>query len=265
MARRVLAGDDAPGNVVLDLDGCIYVGSQPVEGAREALEAIRGAGISILFATNNSTKTPVTVAGRLEEITGFAVEPVRVVTSALAAVRILSKENAPVLTVGEAGLVATVVDAGLEVTEDPDEANAVIVGLDRAISYERIKRAAHAVIRGARFVGTNHDPTFPTSSVPAPGAGSIVAAVERAGGREAEYAGKPHEPMRLVIEERLGEGTTWMVGDRPDSDIVLGRRAGWTTVLVQTGVAPDPASLSGEEKPDHVLATVAGLPGLLGL
>lgn len=187
------------------------------------------------------------------------------VTSALAAVLMLREGDAPVLPIGEAGLVAAVVDANLEVTEAPGAANTVIVGLDRAISYDRIRRASHAVINGARFIGTNHDPTFPTSSVPAPGAGSIIAAVERAGGRGAEYAGKPHPPMRLAVEQHLGPGPTWMVGDRPDSDIAFGRRAGWTTVLVQTGVAPDPKSLSGEEKPDHLLPTVAGLPGLLGI
>lgn len=235
-----------------------------VDGARQALEAIRDAGLSILFATNNSTKTPETVAERLEEITGFAIGPDRIVTSALAAVRMLGDDD-PVLPIGEAGLVAAVVDAGHHVTEDPDAARAVIVGLDRAISYDRLRRAAHAVIRGARFIGTNHDPTFPTDSVPAPGAGSIVAAVERAGGRDAEYAGKPHDPMISAIAERLKPGPTWMVGDRPDSDIAIGPRAGWTTVLVQTGVAPDPASLSGDQRPDHVLPTVAGLPGLLGL
>ena len=242
----------------------MYVGSVAVDGARRALEAIREGGFSILFATNNSTKTPEAVAGRLEEITGFAIEPERIITSALAAVRML-RDDDPVLPIGEAGLVAAILGAGHQVTEDPDAARAVIVGLDRAISYDRLRRAAHAVIRGARFIGTNHDPTFPTNSVPAPGAGSMIAAVERAGGREAEYAGKPHEPMISAITERLEPGPTWMVGDRPDSDIAIGRRAGWTTVLVQTGVAPDPASLSGEQRPDHVVPTVAGLPGLLGL
>jgi len=251
--------------VVLDLDGCVYVGSDPIPGAREALEAARDAGFLVVFATNNSTKTPEVVAGRLEEITGFTVEPDRVVTSALAAATLLDDADDPVLPIGESGLVAAIIDAGRELTEDPDTARAVIVGLDRAISYDRIHRASRAVILGARFIGTNHDPTFPTSSVPAPGAGSIVAAVERASGRPPEYAGKPFAPMRRAIAERLGPGPTWMVGDRPDTDIACGRMAGWTTVLVRTGVAPHPDQLEGDERPDHVIPTVADLPGLLGL
>jgi HAD superfamily hydrolase (TIGR01450 family) len=251
--------------VVLDLDGCIYVGSDPVPGAREALEAVRGAGFLVLFATNNSTKTPQAVAGRLEDITGFAVGPDGIVTSALAAATLLDDLDNPVLPIGESGLVAAIIDAGRDITEDPDTARAVIVGLDRAISYDRIRRAARAVILGARFIGTNHDPTFPTNSVPAPGAGSIVAAVERASGQAPEYAGKPFAPMRHAIEKRLGPGPTWMVGDRPDTDIACGRIAGWTTVLVRTGVAPHPDQLEGDERPDHVIPTVAELPGLLGL
>jgi len=170
-----------------------------------------------------------------------------------------------VLPIGEAGLVATLVDAGFEVTDTPELARSVVVGLDRAISYDRIRRASHAVMLGARFIGTNHDPTFPTAGVPDPGAGSIVAAVERAAGRPAEFAGKPHAPMRAAIEARLGPGPTWMVGDRPDTDVACGARAGWATVLVMTGVAPEPETLTGESRPDHVLATVAGLADLLGV
>ena len=250
---------------MLDLDGCLYVGSEAVPGAREALEKVTGAGFTLIFATNNSTKTPRAVADGVTEITGFSGDAGHVVTSALAAVRMLTEGDDPVLPIGESGLVAAVVDAGLEITEDPEEARTVIVGLDRAISYDRIRRAAQAVMLGARFIGTNHDPTFPTASVPAPGAGSIIAAVERAAGRTAEYAGKPHEPMRAAIGELLGPGPTWMVGDRPDTDIACGRMAGWSTVLVQTGVAPDADSLEGDLQPDHVVPTVAGVPGLLGL
>ena len=251
--------------MVLDLDGCVYVGAEAVPGAREALEAVAAAGCEVIFATNNSTKTREAVAERLREITGFGVGPDRIVTSARAAAGILTDADDPVLPIGESGLVAAIMDAGFQVTEDPDRARSVVVGLDRAISYDRIRRAAHAAILGARYIATNHDPTFPTSGVPAPGSGSIVAAVERASGRAAEFAGKPHPPMLAAIEAILGSGDTWMVGDRPDTDIACGNRAGWTTVLVRTGVAPDPDSLEGEQRPDHVLDTVAGLPGLLGL
>jgi HAD superfamily hydrolase (TIGR01450 family) len=259
LTRRVLAGDAGPGNVVLDLDGCVYVGSEPVPGAREALETLVAAGFRVLYATNNATKTPEAVAGRLTDIVGIATSPGDVVTSAIAAARMLAPGDEPVLPIGESGLVATLVDAGKAVTEDPDAAGSVVVALDRAISYDRIRIAAHALIVGARFIGTNLDPTFPTSGVPAPGAGAIIAAVAAASGREPEFAGKPFPPMQAAIEELLGPGPTWMVGDRPETDIACGQKAGWTTVLVETGVGGS----TRDHPPDHVVPSVADLPGLL--
>jgi 4-nitrophenyl phosphatase len=249
--------------VVFDLDGCLYVGDEPVAGARETLERLRDGGFRLLFATNNSTKSAEVVADRLGVITGFTPDPAAVVTSADAAASMLREGDQPVMPIGEAGLVATLVASGIAVTEDPSEARTVMVGLDRAISYDRIRRASQAVILGARFIGTNPDATFPTSSIPTPGAGAIIAAVERAGGRAPEFAGKPYEPMRRAIESRLGEGPTWMVGDRPDTDIACGRLAGWKTVLVLTGVVADAAGLPPEATPHHVIASVASLPELL--
>jgi 4-nitrophenyl phosphatase len=250
--------------VVFDLDGCLYVGDQPVAGARKTLERLRRRGFRLLFATNNSTKTAEVVANRLGAITGFTPAPEAVITSADAATTMLRDGDEPVMPIGEAGLVGTLVANGVSVTEEPSEARTVMVGLDRAISYDRIRRAAQAVILGARFIGTNPDATFPTDSVPVPGAGAIIAAVERAGGRPPEFAGKPFEPMRHAIERRLGGGPTWMVGDRPDTDIACGRLAGWTTVLVLTGVAADANGLSPESTPDHVIPSVAALRQVIG-
>lgn len=264
MARRVLAGGGEPGNVVFDLDGCLYVGDEPIAGARKTLQRLRSRGFRLLFATNNSTKTAEVVADRLEAITGFTTSPDTVITSADAATTMLQDGDQPVMPIGEAGLVGTLIAHGVSVTEEPSEARTVMVGLDRAISYDRIRRAAQAVILGARFIGTNPDATFPTNSVPVPGAGAIIAAVERAGGRPPEFAGKPFAPMRAAIERRLGGGPTWMVGDRPDTDIACGRLAGWKTVLVLTGVVGDADGLPPESTPDHVIPSVAALPAILG-
>lgn len=249
--------------MVFDLDGCLYVGEDAVDGARGTLERLRDSGFRLLFATNNSTKSAEVVVDRLAMITGFAPDPGSVITSAAAAVTMLQAGDEPVMPIGEAGLVATLTAAGVAITESPSAAQTVIVGLDRAISYDRIRRAAQAVIRGARFIGTNPDATFPTSSIPTPGAGAIIAAVERAGGRAPEFAGKPYEPMREAIKGLLGPGPTWMVGDRPDTDIACGKLAGWHTVLVLTGVVTDAENLSPDVTPDHVIASVAALPDII--
>jgi len=255
--------NEAPGagNVVLDLDGCLYVGDAPVRGAREAVEALAAAGMRIVYATNNSTKAPSVVAERIGAIVGLDVDPASVVTSAMAAASMVTGADVPVLLIGEEGLTDSFRAAGLALTDDPDTARSVVVGLDRGISYERIRRAAHAVQRGARFIGTNPDPTFPTAGVPDPGAGSIIAAVARAGGRDPEFAGKPHEPMLRCVTAGLGPGPTWVVGDRPETDLALGTAAGWSTVLVLTGVTVDPAG--ADPRPMHVLSSIAGLDRLI--
>lgn len=246
---------------MLDLDGCLYVGDRPVPGAGAALRRLAAGGVRLIMATNNSTKTPGLVAAWVGTIIGYPIDPDSVVTSGVAAVTMLAPQDVPVLAIGEPGLTDTLHQAGVATTDDPLLARTVVVGLDRGVSYDRIRRAAHGVRAGARLIGTNPDETFPTDGLPDPGAGSIIAAVERAAGRTAEYAGKPHDPMRRCVERLLGPGPTWVVGDRPETDLALGGPPGWTTVLVMTGVTTDAAAAS--PRPDHVLASVAELPRLV--
>lgn len=258
---RVIAESPHPGNVVLDLDGCLYVDDAAVPGAGAALTALAGAGFRLIMATNNSTKTPRVVADRLTAVIGYPVDPALVVTSAIAAASMLGSDDIPVLAIGEEGLTATLHAMGVATTDEPAEARTVVVGLDRGISYERLARATHALLLGARFIGTNPDRTFPTSGLSDPGAGSIIAAVAEAAGRTAEFAGKPYEPMKRCVAALLGPGPTWVVGDRPETDLAFGADQGWTTVLVLTGVTGDPRA--ADPRPDHVLASVAELPDLL--
>jgi 4-nitrophenyl phosphatase len=248
---------------VLDLDGCLYLEGAAIPGARSTLKSLQDAGFRLVIATNNSTRHRSTVAERVERIVGFTIPVERVVTSGLAVVGMIGRRHRPVLVVGEGGLVATLAEAGIAMTEEPREARAVIVGLDRSFDYDRLRRAAAAIRHGASFIATNGDATFPTAGVPEPGAGAIVAAVERAGGAAPVFAGKPYDPMRRAIEARLGPGPTWMVGDRLDTDIALGKLAGWTTVLVMTGVTEAGSDIPDHLRPDHILASVAGLDELI--
>jgi HAD superfamily hydrolase (TIGR01450 family) len=263
LAQGVLAAGHGPGNVILDLDGCLYVGGSTVPGARAAIETLESGSWRIVAATNNSTRHTSTVAARIERITGIVVSPDRIVTSAQASVRLIGPHDAPVLVVGEDGLRQTLSEAGIAQTDDPDAAASVLVGLDRDIHYDTIRRAMAAILHGARFLATNGDATFPTADVPVPGAGAIVAAIERASGVAPVYAGKPHEPMRLAIDSALEPGPTWMVGDRLDTDIAMGRAAGWGTILVMTGVTRPEDDIPAHLTPDHVIESVADLPGLL--
>jgi HAD superfamily hydrolase (TIGR01450 family) len=255
------SGVAGPGNVVFDLDGVVYLPGAGIPGAGAALSEVAARGYRVVFATNNSSRHPRDVADRIHEATGYHALPEQVITSAHAAASLAGPDDAPAFVLGESGLAAMLEEHGIAVTGDPQLARSVFVGLDRGFTYDRLRRAATAALGGARLIATNDDATLPTTEGPRPGAGSMVAALERVSGRRAVVAGKPHEPMRAAVVARLGPGPTWMVGDRPETDIAFGTGAGWTTVLVLTGITPPGAP--ADPAPDHVVPSIADLPALL--
>ena len=244
---------------MIDVDGVLLLGGDPIPGAGDALESLSGAGLRLFVATNNSTRTREEVARRIAERLGYEFDAADVVTSAIAAASLLDEGDDPVLAVGEPGLRSTLETSGRAVTEDSTAASTVVVGLDRSFGYETMSRAAAAVRRGARFVATNDDATFPTPAGLEPGAGSIVAAIATAGGRDPERAGKPHPPMVRAISAMLGPGPTWVVGDRPETDLALAHAAGWRPILALTGVTDDPETVPSEWEAEHVVDSIADL------
>ncbi len=260
MVESVVAGGHVAGNVVCDLDGVVYLGEQAVAGAERSLAELDSAGYHLLFVTNNSMRSPSSTAARIREVVGYPARPSQVVGSAEASASMLIGSG-PVLVLGGDGIRAALADVGVEETADPDRAVAVVVGLDLSINYQRLREAASAIRRGARFIATNTDTTFPTPGGLWPGAGSIVAAVAAAAGIEPEVAGKPHPPIRALIRGRLRAGDVWMVGDRPDTDLAMAEAEGWRSVLVLTGVVDDADSVA--HRPDLVLGSIAELPGAL--
>lgn len=259
MDNPFLASPEQPGNVVLDLDGVVFLGPDAIPGAGAALERLADGGWRVLFATNNATRSVATIAARITDQTGFRADPALVVTSAIAAGELVGAQDHPVLVVGEQGLLDTLTDAGARLTDDPDSARAVVVGLDRGFTYERLRDASSAIRSGARFIATNTDVTFPTADGQVPGAGSIVAAVAAAAGVEPEVAGKPHVPMIRAVSERLAPGETWMIGDRPETDLAFARAAGWRSVLTLTGVTSDPSTVPAQWRPDLVTESLETL------
>ncbi|MDX1691024.1 MAG: HAD-IIA family hydrolase [Acidimicrobiia bacterium] len=246
-------------NLVCDLDGVVYRGGRGVPGVGRVLEAAADAGVHILFATNNSTATPGRVAAKIASSTGFRARADQVVTSSIAAADLVRDEAGPALVVGEPGIERALAGVGIGVTDTPERAGLVVVGLDRRLTYDRLRLAAAAIFAGARFVATNTDASFPVEDGLWPGGGAIVAALERATGRDAEVAGKPNAPMREALERRLGPGRTAVVGDRPETDLALGIAAGWERVLVLTGVVDNPEAVPREMTPDVVVPSLADL------
>lgn len=252
-----------PKTFVFDLDGVVYVDHFGVPGADETLTFLERTGHQVLFATNNSSRGVDAVVENIRERTGFEARPEAVITSGLAAANLLRDGDEVCLVLGSQGLEQTLKDAGIAVTADHTAATTLVVGLDRRLSYDRLAAAVLAVRRGARFVATNDDATYPMPDGQYPGCGALVAAVERATGATPIVCGKPHSPMRTLIERKIEHADVWMVGDRPGTDLALAARAGWGKILVLTGVTGPEDELDPRFRPDHTLASMAGLRDLM--
>jgi len=257
--------DGRPKTFVFDLDGVVYIDHMGVPGAGETLTFLDRAGHQVLFATNNSSRAVDAVVENIRERTGFEARPEAVITSGLAAADLLRGGAEVCLVLGSRGLERTLEDAGIALTADHTAATTLVVGLDRGLSYDRLAGAVLAVRRGARFVATNDDATYPMPDGLYPGCGAIVAAVERATGATPIVCGKPHTPMRTLIERKIEHADVWMVGDRPGTDLALAASAGWGKILVLTGVAGLDDELDPNLRPDHTLESIAGLGALVSV
>lgn len=253
--------------IISDLDGVVYRGSAAIADAIQVFGRWQAAGLPFCFVTNNSTHTPEDVVGKLEAF-GLAIAPTNVVTSAVTAAELLRakyQDLARVFVIGAPSLVKAIADIGLEVTDrKPD---AVVMGLDRQITHEKMRIAVEAILDGAVFIGTNPDLLLPTAGGFEPGAGATIMAVAAATKVEPLIVGKPEPHMIETALARLGtaRSATLLIGDQIPTDIQAGSRAGLLTVLVTTGVPPrEDSSLM---PPDFVVSSLAEIevaPALVG-
>lgn len=224
------------GLYILDLDGTVYRGKEAVPGAPEAIRALLARGAHVRYVTNNSAARPEAVAAKLTAL-GATCEPEWVFSSGVAAAALcLERGLKRVYVLGEPDLEQTCRERGLIVTA---EADAVIVGVCRTLTYQMILKAMRLIRGGAEFVATNRDATYPLENGEVePGAGTMVAAVEVCSGRSPIVAGKPESGLILAAMESAGVGpeSTLVVGDRLDTDIQAGLNAGCDTWLVLSGV-----------------------------
>ena len=223
---------------LFDLDGVLYRGADPIPGAPEAVAALREAGRGIAFVTNNSARTPAAVAERLAAA-GVEASPEEVVTSAGATAELLAGRGCrSAFVVGEVGIRAALTDAGIELRDgEPERVDAVVVGWDRGADYAKLRTASVLVERGAAFVGTNGDASWPAPDGSLwPGAGALLAAVATTTGAEPEIVGKPNAPLFHAALARAGDGRPLVIGDRLDTDVAGAAGLGWDSLLVLTGI-----------------------------
>lgn len=249
--------------LILDMDGVLLRGRAPLPGIPELFTVLRARSISVVIATNNSTPTIDQVLQRVN-VTGAGAEADEILTSAQATMDYL-KTRMPgggrVYVIGEDGLFAALADAGFEIANDHRQVEAVVVGMCRGLTWEMLVQGTLAIRAGARFIGTNPDRTFPSEIGILPGAGSILAALEAASETEPVVIGKPEPHLFRAALSRLGTPpeVTAVVGDRLETDILGGRNAGLTTILVLTGVTTSKDLAQATIIPDWTFDNLDGL------
>jgi glycerol-1-phosphatase len=264
-ARTSPAPLDGADVLLLDLDGVVYRGRNPIEHAVETLGRIGAGGTRIGYITNNAARRPDVVAEQLRGF-GLEVEVDQVVTSPQAAVRLLADRLAGgsrVLVIGGDGLASVVEAAGFQVvTSADDEPDAVVQGFSPDLGWTDLAEASFALADPDRlWIATNTDWTIPVERGIAPGNGTLVSAVHSAVGRLPLVAGKPETPLFETAVDRFSARSPFFVGDRLDTDIAGANAAGMPSALVLTGIDGPKQLLAAPERarPGYILGDLRGL------
>lgn len=247
---------------ICDMDGVIYHGNQILPGVKEFVEWLYRENKQFLFLTNNSGKTPLELSQKLKNM-GLEVDESHFYTSALATAKFLSKQSphCKVYVIGEPGLYSALYNEGITISEtDPDY---VVVGEVFNYNYESVCKAVNLVLKGAKLIGTNSDVTGPTDNgniIPA--CRALISPIEMATGKEAYFVGKPNPLMMRTGLNMLGvhSSEAVMIGDRMDTDIVVGIEGGLDTVLVLSGVTTEADIAHYAYRPRLVLSGVGEIP-----
>ncbi len=227
-------------HLLLDLDGCVWVGEEPTPGAPEAIAEVRAAGKSLAFLTNETRRSPEEYVRKLWSL-GLQASLEEVVTVGSAIQHLLAgrERGTAVYVIGATAIFRHVSDAGMSVvngTERAAQAELVVIAGHDELHFGELRDATQAVLAGAQMIAANRDRTFPTADGLWPGTGAVVAALEYATERGSSLVGKPDPKMFHTALDRLGPGRTLMVGDRLDSDLAGAAAAGLDGAIVLTGV-----------------------------
>jgi 4-nitrophenyl phosphatase len=272
--------------LLVDLDGVVYRGADPVPGVASVLADRAARGDDVVYVTNNSMHYRADYVARLSAM-GAPITPDRVVSSARAtALHIVNHEPGirRVLVVGAGGLERELRDVGLDVVTAGHAAtrmhqegvdgwtaagapDAVVSGLDPTFTYLRMAAAADCVRAGARYIATNRDPVYPTERGLRPGAGSIAAALEATTGVTPLSIGKPAPPLLESAAEAVGRmpGEAVMIGDGIGTDLAAARAVGARCVLMLTGITSraEVEALPADARPDAIAADASELAAAL--
>lgn len=220
------------------MDGVIYHGNQILPGVAEFIDWLHRENKEYLFLTNNSGYTPRELQQKLARM-GLDVPEEHFYTSALATAAFLKKQapGCSVYAIGEAGLLNALYDAGITMNDvNPDY---VVIGEGKGYTLDTLTKATNLVLKGAKLIGANSDLTGPIENGIMPACRALVAPIELATGKQAYFCGKPNPLMMRTGLDILGchSAEAVMVGDRMDTDVIVGMESGMSTVLVLSGVS----------------------------
>lgn len=250
-----------PRGFLVDLDGVVYHGDRVIPSAPSFFRFLRARSIPFLMTTNNSTLGPPQYVEKLARM-DIEVGEHEVLASADATASYLQQQSPAggrVYVIGESGVKDAIEAAGFTLADS--DVQYVVVGLDRELDFKKLTTAVRLVRGGAAFVGPNPDTTLPTDDGIIPGAGASQAYITAASGVRATIIGKPEPTMLLIGAQRLGTSPadTAIIGDRLDTDIVGGYRAGVQTILVLTGVSTREEAARAEIQPDQIFEDLVAL------
>lgn len=253
--------------IILDMDGVLWKDNEPIGDLPAIFTRLRARGIRVILATNNSTRTPDQYVEKLAKF-GVSINLSQVINSANAMAHLLKRafpQGGPLYVIGEEGLVKALAAQGFTSVGADGAPIAVVAGLDRQITFEKLKYATLLIRQGLPFYGTNPDRSFPTPYGLIPGSGAILAALQAATDVSPIIAGKPSpELYNLALEIlQLEAQDTLAVGDRLETDVLGGWRAGCRTGLVLSGVATLADLESWEPKPDFVAGSLSELVDMI--
>jgi 4-nitrophenyl phosphatase len=248
-------------NLIIDMDGVLWLGNQPMPGLVAFIDTLRRLGIRFVLATNNASKSGEEFVAKLAQFnTTVHLDEILTSPQATAAYLVEHAPDARVFAIGEPGLVSELTRKGLTVvpTENPTGATHVVVGWDRQLTYAKLADACLLIRAGATFIGTNPDVTYPDARGIIPGNGATLAALRVATDVEPIIIGKPQPEMMIQAMHRLGStpANTAVIGDRLETDILGGRNAGLTTLLVLSGITDRATALTHEIKADYIFADI---------
>ncbi|WP_152655042.1 TIGR01457 family HAD-type hydrolase [Oceanobacillus sp. CFH 90083] len=243
---------------LIDLDGTVYRGNEVISEAVPFVKQLAERNIPYVFVTNNSTKSAREVAEKLNRL-GIQANHKQVVTSSMATAKYLKEQSVKTCyCIGQDGLKEPIKEQGIELLDDTD-VDAVVVGLDRDITYDKLAKACIAIRSGAKFISTNRDHAIPTEAGMGPGNGAFTALIQTSTQQEPVFIGKPDTIIMKEALDVIGlpKEDVVMIGDNYQTDIRSGFQAGVDTLLVHTGVTSKEELATFKEQPTYIMENLS--------